>query len=477
MKTTAVLLSLVASSMAAGDEPDIAGGVNKAGGNAGGNKPDIAGGFAGDRAGGRKKECFFKPSKCSAACTLTFDTTKTERGLTQDTSKCVIPEFTKGTEECFDGDCDFFNKKVTKSSADVTQEKKDVCGTFTATTKSSCEQGIQDKEDAKDPAAFFAKCETAAGSDNTAKGECATKKTALEKPHEELDQDAKDKKLSDKMKECVAKKLNVADAKSCRDKVIDEAVGEAAAIGDFINKDELTQKAERDYDQQDRIADAKNPDTICSRLAVGSAALTKCTKCRVTDVAAIAVLDTAIAGMPTSTDEEKAAKATKVAAKATKEAEKIQKKDVYARCTKCRVDKTDDAECTATKDPERALMDCLVRGTAVDGNMCVGCKAACKAAAVIDTAVKSGKTTDEAVGSDFTNMFKDIEREFDQQKAAKVLTDAAGGCKSKSSKELRNKCFDDRLKIEAAKTDAKPLAELKREVEEAAVDGKVTHFL
>merc|ERR1712195_58339 len=187
MKTTAVLLSLVASSMAAGDEPDIAGGVNKAGGNA-----------------GRKKECFFKPSKCSAACTLTFDTTKTERGLTQDTSKCVIPEFTKGTEECFDGDCDFFNKKVTKSSADVTKEKDDVCGTFTATTKSSCEQGIQDKEDAKDPAAFFAKCETAAGNDNTAKGDCATKKAALEKPHEELDQDAKDKKLSDKMKECVA---------------------------------------------------------------------------------------------------------------------------------------------------------------------------------------------------------------------------------------------------------------------------------
>ena len=462
MKTTAVLLSLVASSMAAGEDPNIAGGVNKAGGNAGGNKnPDIAGGFVGDRAGGRKKLCNFEPTKCSAACTLTFDTTKTERGLTQDTSKCVIPEFTKGTEECFDGDCDFFNKKVTKSSADVTQEKKDVCGTFTATTKSSCEQGIQDKEDAKDPAAFFAKCETAAGNDNTAKSECATKKTALEKPHEELDQDAKDKKLSDKMKGCVAttngktfegvdvaaKKIaKDADAKSCRDKVIDEAVGEAAAFGEVINKDELTQKAERDYDQQDRIADAKNPDTICSRLAVGSAALTKCTKCRVTDVAAIAVLDTAIAGMPTSTDEEKVAKATKVAAKATKE-----------------------AECSNTKDPKGELMKCLKAGTKT--------KDACKAAAVIDTAVKSGKTTDEAVGSDFTNMFKDIEREVDQQKAAKVLTDAAGGCKSESSKELRKKCFDDKLKIEAAKTNAKPLAELKREVEEAAVDGKVTHFL
>merc|ERR1711865_1345946 len=75
-------------------------------------------------------------------------------------------------------------------------------------------------------------------------------------------------------------------------------------------------------------------------------------------------------------------------------------------------------------------------------------------------------------GSDFTNMFKDIEREVGQQKAAKVLTDAVaeGGCKSKGSKELRKKCFDDFLKIEAAKTNAKPLAELKREVEEAAVD-------
>lgn len=60
MKTTAVLLSLVASSMAAGDEPNI-GGVGKAGGNAGGNKnPDIAGGFAGGFAGGRKKECIFQ---------------------------------------------------------------------------------------------------------------------------------------------------------------------------------------------------------------------------------------------------------------------------------------------------------------------------------------------------------------------------------------------------------------------------------
>ena len=270
MKTTAVLLSLVASSMAAGDDPNIAGGVNNAGGNAGGNKnPDIAGGRVGDRAGGRKKLCNFEPTKCSAACTLTFDTTKNEFGATQDTSKCVIPEHTKGTEECVGGDCDPF-KEVTKSSADVDTEKTAVCGTFTATTKSSCEQGIQDKEDAKDPAAFFAKCETAAGNDNTAKSECATKKTALEKPHEELDQDAKDKKLSDKMKECVAttngktfeganvaaKKIaKDADAKSCRDKVIDEAVGEAAAFGEVINKDELTKKAERDYDQQDRIAD------------------------------------------------------------------------------------------------------------------------------------------------------------------------------------------------------------------------------
>merc|ERR1711865_1288455 len=224
-----------------------------------------------------------------------------------DTSTCVIPDRATGTKECSGGDCDPF-KEVTKSSADVETEKTAVCKSFTGTTKSSCEQGIQDKEDAKD------------------------------------------KKLSDKMKECVAttngktftgdvaaKKIaKDADAKSCRDKVIDEAVGEAAAIGDFINKDELTQKAERDYDQQDRIADAKNPDTICSRLAVGSAALTKCTKCRVTDVAAIAVLDTAIAGMPTSTDEEKVAKVTKVAAKATKE-----------------------AECSNTKDPKGALMACL----------------------------------------------------------------------------------------------------------------------
>merc|ERR1712166_502842 len=38
------------------------------------------------------------------------------------------------------------------------------------------------------------------------------------------------------------------------------------------------------------------------------------------DIAAIAALDTAITGMPTSTEAEKAAKATKVAAKATKEA-------------------------------------------------------------------------------------------------------------------------------------------------------------
>merc|ERR1711865_480655 len=156
------------------------------------------------------------------------------------------------------------------------------------------------------------------------------KKTALEKPHEELDQDAKDKKLSDKMKECVAttngktftgdvaaKKIaKDADAKSCRDKVIDEAVGEAAAIGDFINKDELTQKAERDYDQQDRIADAKGGNP-CSRLAVDTATGIA------GDIAAIAALDTEIAGMDAGT-----AKDAKVAAKATKEAEKIQKKDV-----------------------------------------------------------------------------------------------------------------------------------------------------
>ena len=50
------------------------------------------------------------------------------------------------------------------------------------------------------------------------------------------------------------------------------------------------------------------------------------------------------------------------------------------------------------------------------------------------------------------------------------------GCKSESSKTAREQCFDNKLKIEA-KTNAKPLAELKREVEEAAVDGKVTHFL
>jgi hypothetical protein len=235
-----------------------------------------------------------------------------------------------------------------------------------------------------------------------------------------------------------------ADAKSCRDKVIDEAVGEAAAIGDFINKDELTKKAERDYDQQDRIADAKGGNP-CSRLAVGSDALAKCTKCRVTDVAAIAVLDTEI--------------------KNASEDAKIAK--------------------IAAKDPKGELMKCLKAGTKT--------KDACKAAAVIDTAVKSGKTTDEAVGSDFANMFKDIEREFDQQKETDVLTALTGGCKSKSSKELRKKCFHDTMKTKAAEdknkateckiaggtkcNTAKPLAELKREVEEAAVDGKITHFL
>ena len=470
MKTTAVPLSLVASSVAAGDDPNIAGGVNKVRGKAGGNKnPDIAGGFVGDRAGGRKKECFFKPSKCLVACTLTFVMTENEFGRDQDTNKCVIPEFTKGTEECVGGDCDPF-KEVTKSSADVTKAKDDVCGTFTATTKSSCEQGIQDKEDAKDPAAFFTKCQTAAGNDAVAQSSCATKKTALEKPHEELDQDAKDKKLLDKMKGCVAatngktfasadvaaKKIaKDADAKSCRDKVIDEAVGEAAAIGDFINKDELTKKAERDYDQQDRIADAKGGNP-CSRLAVGSDALAKCTKFRVTDVAAIAVLDTEIKNA--SED----AKIAKIAAKDAKE-----------------------AECSNTKDPKGELMKCLKAGTKT--------KDAGKAAAVIDTAVKSGKTTDEAVGSDFANMFKDIEREFDQQKETDVLTALTGGCKSKSSKELSKKCFDDTMKTKAAEdknkateckiaggtkcNTAKPLAELKREVEEAAVDGKITHFL
>ena len=409
MKTTAVLLSLVASSVAQQDEPNIGGvdrtgfgGVGNAGGDAGGDANKNAGGFTGDFTGGlagnSKKPCFFKPSKCAASCTQTFDTTKDERGANQDTSKCVIPDGATGTQECYDGDCDPL-KDVAKSSADIAKEKTAICGSFTATTKTSCEKGIQDMEDAKAAGTYTA-------------------------PQQE-DQETKDKKLSDKMKECVAtingktftgddaaaKKIaKDAEAKSCRDKVIDETVGEAAAIGDYIDKDELTQKAERDYDQQDRIADAKGGNP-CSRLAVGTA---------------------------------------------------------KTRCTKCRVEKTDDAECTATKDPERALMDCLNDSTKT--------KEACKAAAVINTAVKSGKTTDEAVGSDFANMFKDIEREFDQQKAAKVLTDAAGGCKSKSSKELRKKCFDDKLKSEAAKTNAKPLAELKREVEEAAVDGKVTHF-
>merc|ERR1711865_73198 len=315
---------------AAGDEPNI-GGVGKTDGNAGRNAGKNAGGFPGDFTGGlagnSKNDCFFKPSKCASSCTQTFDTTKDERGAVQDTSKCAMPEFVKGTQECYDGDCDPL-KDVAKSSADVTKEKTAICGSFTATTKTSCEKGIQDMEDAKAAGTYTA-------------------------PQQE-DQETKDKKLSDKMKGCVAsttekakaltteiagmdagtakdakvaekKNQKSVDAKECRDKVIDEAVGEAAAIGDFINKDELTQKAERDYDQQDRIADAKGGDP-CSRLAVGTA---------------------------------------------------------KTRCTKCRVDKTDDAECTATKDPERALMDCLVRGTAVDGNMCVGCKAACKAAAVI----------------------------------------------------------------------------------------------
>merc|ERR1711865_1317708 len=102
---------------------------------------------------------------------------------------------------------------------------------------------------------------------------------------------AKDTKVAAKAtKEAEKKTQKSVDAKECRDKVIDEAVGEAAAFGEVINKDELTQKAERDYDQQDRIADAKGGNP-CSRLAVGSDALAKCTKCRVTDVAAIAVLD------------------------------------------------------------------------------------------------------------------------------------------------------------------------------------------
>merc|ERR1711865_589238 len=122
--------------------------------------------------------------------------------------------------------------------------------------------------------------------------------------------------------------------------------------------------------------------------------------------------------MQTRSDPEKEAKDAKVTEKATKE-----------------------AECSNTKDPERALMDCLVRGTLT--------KDACKAAAVIDTAVKSGKTTDETVGSDFTNMFKDIEREFDQQKEADVLTALTGGCKSKSSKTARKECFDKTMKDQA----------------------------
>merc|ERR1711865_191012 len=134
--------------------------------------------------------------------------------------------------------------------------------------------------------------------------------------------------------------------------------------------------------------------------------------------------------MQTRSDPEKEAKDAKVTEKATKE-----------------------AECSNTKDPERALMDCLVRGTLT--------KDACKAAAVIDTAVKSGKTTDEAVGSDFANMFKDIEREFDQQKAAKGLTDETTKCKTQGGKDasgkiLRKKCFDETLKKTA--TDAKDAA-------------------
>jgi hypothetical protein len=412
MKTSAVLLSLVASSVAQqGTRGSGNADGNAANKNAGGFTGGFTGDFTGGLAGNSKNDCFFKPSKCAASCTRTFDTTKNEVGANQDTSKCVIPDGATGTKECSGGDCDPF-KEVTKSSADVDTEKTAVCGavknpTFTATTISSCRKAIQDMEDAKAAGTYTA-------------------------PQQE-DQETKDKKLSDKMKVCVAttnaktftgddaaKKIaKDADAKSCRDKVIDETVGEAAAIGDFINKDELTQKAERDYDQQDRIADAKGGNP-CSRLAAGTA---------------------------------------------------------KTRCTKCRVDKTDDDECTKTKDPERALMDCLTAIADSESDAGIIAKKACETAAVIDTAVKSGKTTDEAVGSDFANMFKDIEREVDQQKAAKVLTDAAGGCKSKSSKELRKKCFDDKLKIEAAKTNAKPLAELKREVEEAAVDGKVTHFL